>query len=680
MDFKLPEEQRNKLLGIVKQMETNGEPPERIQRAVDLYKNKYVNFRKAAVKQEAEKAPEQLDPVQFGKQKVIDPLLNMVGKAGSALDRFGGAPTRAAANEIINPSQQYLDAPFKNISQDPLIQAPKAFINQFGRNPANAPTMKQVFTERGLSDRPLSERRPSMYSESGKGIRQLKKGGILDFSPAGVAGLAGDVLTDVTNLIPLGTAAKIGAKGVKKGVGLTAKGTGKAIDYATDTNVMQKIGAGRKAFTESIGEGVKKGFTGKKAGDYGKYKAIAQRNGIAPNELNAAVKHGKESTLSRVERHAGEGPEGEKIRKANTALHQKIDKSLIGEVNKISNNQALKQNQAGQVIVDGFDRGVKKAFDELDVTYSSLLKDMPDLMIDPKAFQKMDNRIKAISDEMVFKAEKGASTEARNAAKQVLNNIKSITETQGDYQDALRMLREIGESSFSTGRQFKIPPNEKAMRDLYGTLRDALTETADSIDPLVGKQLRNNNKIMSQLMGDKSALAKTLKTEKSTEQIFKSIIMNGNTKTINALKRFLTPEELKAAKGTYLKSIMKENIEGDYPARTIYNKLRDVRQTGYLDELFDAGELDNLSDLLNLKDRVGIPILSTSGTGGSNAFLNMVKETIPRAAESGVAKVITTKAPIKKSSTLRKVVKGTLKRTPKAAQVYSVQQRNQGRQ
>ncbi len=685
----LPIERKQELAGIIKKMQKKGEPKERIQQMVKAFEVKFsapiqgdikdstINI--DAMPPEVEQQPQQLDMVQYGKQNVVDPLLKGAMYAGGVLDRFGGAPSRAAVNELLNPRKEHYEQRL-NLRHEPLLRAPLAFAKQFGRDPRGAPTSKQIFTEGGVTDKTLSELYPSRFSESGKGLRTLKKGGMFDVSPAGVMGLGGDVAFDVTNVVPLKTLGSLGLQGVKKGIGLGAKGSGKAIDYATGSNVMQKIGAGRKEFGSTFSKGIKSTFSGKAAEDYGTYLNIARRNNIDQSLLPESVKYGKSSAISRTARAKAEGPAGEQLLKRHEKAVQQVDGALADHVNKVSNGQIYAPDEVGTIIRDGFDRGVQKAFDELEVTYASILTDNPGLIIEPKALERMNRKLKKVYNKAEETVEFGASNEAKAAAQQILNNIESITKSGGDYATTLKQLRQVGNVSFGTGRKFKTPPDTESMKDLYSILRNALTDTADAINPNVGKQLKANNKIASKLIGEKSVLAKKMRnSDVSDEAIFKQFVLNGDTRKLKALKIFLNDDEWKAAKGSFMRSIMKENIEGDIAGRTVFNRLRDKESV--VGVLFDSGEMDNFIDLLKLKERIGSPILSSSGTGASNVFHTVVKESIPRAAESGVAKIITTKAPPKsaRATKVRNVIKGTLKPVPKASQVYSVQKRNEER-
>jgi hypothetical protein len=104
------------------------------------------------------------------------PVGKGVAWLGDKFDRYVDAPFRAQIGAIqdgtpINP----LD-PFK------------AAREQFGKEQLpTTPSGKEMMARAGFSTKPLSEALPGIFSETGEGAA-LKKGGIADVSPAGVAG------------------------------------------------------------------------------------------------------------------------------------------------------------------------------------------------------------------------------------------------------------------------------------------------------------------------------------------------------------------------------------------------------------------------------------------------------------------------------------------------------------
>lgn len=123
--------------------------------------------------------------------------LQKVGEFGQFIDKYTGAPTRAAVHE--------LQKDWKNVGG-----AAKKFGSQFGEDPNLAPTGKDIARYAGVTDESVSDVLPWAYSETGEGL-PLKKGGWADPTASGVVGLGVDIAADPTNLIP-GKAVSYAAK------------------------------------------------------------------------------------------------------------------------------------------------------------------------------------------------------------------------------------------------------------------------------------------------------------------------------------------------------------------------------------------------------------------------------------------------------------------------------------
>lgn len=611
----------------------------------------------------------QQSAMQFGKENIVDPLLKGASAVGGFVDKFAGAPSRVFVNEIINSPTQ------GQLTDFPIVKGALKAGRQLFRDPSQAPTGKQIMTEAGVSDTPLSEKFPKGFSETGEGATTFKKGGFFDVSPAGVAGLGVDVVADASNVVPIGQMAKLAGKGAGKVAGQTVKTAGKATDYATGTNIAQKVGAGGKEFGKTIATGLKQRFSGKLSEDLPKYLDVGKKNKIDTNLYPKSVKHGKESSISMNEKNIGEGPEGELIRRDNKELHKQINGALAEDVNRMSGGQIYDVETAGKELREGYNAGLKQAFDELDVTYNSIIKDNPRQLIEDKAFVKLESRLNGIEKRMKGQLARG-SNESKSAAKQVLDQISAIRRNNGSYKQTVDQLQQVGRENFSSVQKFQTPPDVQEMRNIYGALKDALVETADWIDPNVGKQLRTNNKIMTEIFGDKSVLAGVMGNTKSgNETLFKQLIANGDSKKIQSLKKFLTKDQWDGVKGSYLSSMMAETRAGGIKDGTLFSTLTDPYKSAKFDVMFNPNELDNFMDLLRLKDQVGAPLLSKSATGSSNMFLNF-RNDLSRATDAGIAKSITTKKPITQSPLVKRIAKKARRPALKGAQVYSVQERN----
>jgi hypothetical protein len=146
-----------------------------------------------------------------------DVALDGLITVGRAIDTYTGAPIRAG----IGAAQS---------GKNPITAATK----QIGENPDLAPTGKQIAQRAGVPDTALSDVAPWAFSESGDGMA-LKKGGALDITASGAAGLGLDIAADPTNIIPgvavakgVSAAGRLASKAAPQ-VGRIASATGNAI-------------------------------------------------------------------------------------------------------------------------------------------------------------------------------------------------------------------------------------------------------------------------------------------------------------------------------------------------------------------------------------------------------------------------------------------------------------------
>lgn len=125
--------------------------------------------------------------------------VGLLAAAGHKLDSVTGAPVRA----MIGAAQDGKADPFG------------AAVHQFGRDPSEAPTGKQIVMKAGLDDtKHLSDVLPGLYMDRNKGTSfwdpRIQKGGMLDPSAADAGGLAMNIATDPLTYIPGGMLAKGG--------------------------------------------------------------------------------------------------------------------------------------------------------------------------------------------------------------------------------------------------------------------------------------------------------------------------------------------------------------------------------------------------------------------------------------------------------------------------------------
>ncbi len=551
-------------------------------------------------------------------------VMNLLGAGGSFIDRFTGAPARAGLEGIISGTKE-------SPKQLPLIQrlgagttkGIEAFTGQFGRDPSKAPTGKQIASEElGLSTETLG----------------TKTGGAVPFgvSPAGIAGLTIDVTADPTNLVPVGTAAKTVAKTGKKIFGGGGNVGGGLVDIVTGT----KLGTG---LTDAVGAGFKKAgevtgapFISKEAPDFKKFAEISLRNNIDVEDLPTSVKFGKGSAASKQERFRaqGVGTEADEITFNFEKKKQQVNDAIVNEVDKLSGKLKLDAKNAGLLIRDGWSKRVSNVMDDLEVRYDNAVAD-PRALIEDQAFIKMDTALNKIKKDATRRAKPHRGEATVKSNEEILGWINAIESGNGSYKQTLEIMRDLGEEAFKAPNPLIAGADKAELKKMYFALRDGLTDTAMFHNPTVGEQLIKNNEILSGLIGEKNTLSKVIGNPNLDDaQLFKSLVQNGNANDYAALKSFFSPDELQAIKGAFINETMNADGFTDIiRAKSTRNTLN--RKKTALVELFEEGELQNFNDLLELSDRLGIDVLSTSGTGST---IQILKEAPQQGLEAGIQK------------------------------------------
>ncbi|NDD53887.1 hypothetical protein EBZ39_08400 [bacterium] len=135
--------------------------------------------------------------------------VNALQGLGSALDfadRYSGAASlRSAAYDVAK----------NKLSAHPIDAA----LNQYGKE--GAPTGKEIATELGVTQKGMSDLIPSLYSDTGNEWTKFKRGGALDFTGAGAAGLLTEMALDP---LAVGMPAEKGLSAVLGKVGLPTVG------------------------------------------------------------------------------------------------------------------------------------------------------------------------------------------------------------------------------------------------------------------------------------------------------------------------------------------------------------------------------------------------------------------------------------------------------------------------
>lgn len=596
---------------------------------------------------------------------VVDAAVPPLVWAGRQLDRVMTAPLRAGVTEIqkrqadrgeapnvVERYSRYLPGqlgtkglgrfnPVDDIKD--LAAGGLAATKQFGRDPDNTESSKTIAEREGVPGTALSDVAPGLYSESGSGLR-LKKGGLLDPTASGVAGMAAEMAVPIP---PAGKALSLLKPALGPGMRMAEKGVegvAKVADAATGT----KLGTGALGATKTVAKATAGAFTGAKEGfgkvfkakqadDFGESVKTAMANGIDPKILPEAVEFGPSSIVSRTARVQAEGITGQPLLERHQAGLDQVRDAVRADIEKIGGGAPLTKPDAGAVLRDGFNAGVDRAFDAVNTSHKSIIKEAPGLRLSESAVQKIAPKLEELEKWATQKAENGLTNTAKGQGQQILNAIGAFRRKGESYAGAYEALQEIGDVAFkSKNTMADIPPDISRFRKLYGDISEAMTGTVDdAFGADKGKALRESNQAMHKIYGDKSLLGKLGQESTSDEQLFQSIIEHGDTKRIAALKPYLEPEQLAALKGAFLNNMIKESADGSFPFKSLHNAIRGKGTVA--SALFEPDELKNLNALIKLGDKFGSAIMSQSGTGASNAIRESVKEVGNSIADNAVS-------------------------------------------
>lgn len=558
---------------------------------------------------------QQKQPPSFG-QKV----LSGIETVGKTIDKYTGAPTRAA----IGAAQD---------TKNPL----SAFVSQFGEDPSLAPTGRDIVKKAGVPDTALSDIIPSLYSETGEGLA-LQKGGILDPTASGTAGLAMDFAGDISNVVPgVALTKSIGRTG-KGALSLGGKIIGKSIKFVTPASVAEQAKI-LKESAESVAKQIHGIYTPKQADNAQEMLDIAKKNGIANSfdDLPIETELGNYSTATKIEAHRRATRGGEFATKHMEAI-KKTEAAVKKTIDDIAGGPPPNSVQAGDLIREGYHKSVDDFFKQIDFTHDSVIdeikahqKSLKDSgasaseialggKLDPSSLQALNGRLQSIQEHAKNLLELGTDVEKKQG-QEILNVINSIRKNSGDYENLTKRLRYIGNAAFKNkGVIGQVPPDIKSLRDIYFAIDDALIDTvAKRYDDSMAAVLKNNKELMNVFYGEKSKIAPLLNNFTSGEDLFKRVIMNGSTEEISALKSLFSdqPEIFKKLKGAFLDSLLKERFEGGFNFSQALERFKG--RENEIAYLFDSPEeVKRVTDLLRLGKTYGpvsqgIPAVGASG-------------------------------------------------------------------
>lgn len=545
--------------------------------------------------------------------------LKGVAAAGQFVDRFTGAPTRAAVGELVTGGG--------------ILGAGGKFIEQFGADPTLAPTGKEIVQAAGLPefdliDDPAKEIDKQLEAQ-GFTVSKSENAGL---TSTGAAGLAVDILADWSNFIPI----KAVLKGASQGAKQTGKVTLMAIDTATGTKIATKSADDVARAVDNVLASVKKTFKPTVADDFAEYAAIAQKNGIDPKLLPETVEFGPVSTVTKKAKVIAEGPAGEMIQERFKKAQFEIENALDRKITEFGGGAKLSDSEAGQLLLESYNNSVKKFFDQDFVTNQRIINENPGLTLTKDAAKNIESKLQGMSNFAKGRMKRGLKDQ-RVQASAVLDAVDTMKRSFKDgklsYKNANEALSNIGEEAF---KKFKGDDPMGAiyrdkLKDLYFTMRDSMnTSVAGKVSKKQAMELANSNQIISDFLSDKGIVQKIMKSDIAPEKIAKALIDNPDTQKIKALQNILgmsgDPAAINQFKGFVADKLIKKNAAGSPLYRTSINNMSKKRDI--IEAIFSPKEVTELGEVLKLGDRTGDFILNTSATNTASRFspTNFFKE------------------------------------------------------
>lgn len=556
----------------------------------------------------------QLPPAGFIKSA---PLLSALSTVGQAVDPYTGAPTRAAIAAGIK-------------GESPVSAA----ASQFGRPTSQAPTGEDIARMLGVGEGRISDIAPILYSETGEGL-PLQRRGVFDPSAAQIAGLGIDVAADPTNLIgvmPMArrAATPVAKAGVRVAKAVPAAGAG-AIDLAmmqSPARVMRGETAARRA-VEAVGdkasramESVSRVTSPKQVEDFARMSEMAKSLGISPEDLPAAVEFGPTSFISRAERAVVEGPAGERKLTKFTEAASKVDDAIKQTVTGGKPVETL--DVAGRKFIDAYNDAVDTTLKNADITYKKVQKYAPGLYLDRDASAKLETSLNGIEKRAKGMIKEGLTKTEMEQGRQLIRTVGVLRNSKGSFKKTVDALDRIGKTAFKKTYEVvdDVPPLVGEMQKLYFDTRDAIINTVDKhVSKDFAKELVQNNAIISDLLKNEkrisTAISNSTPAERRLAQLF------ADTDSIAAAKKILPKEQFDGIASNYIMSTIPRNADGDVMFGSLAKWIR--KEEPKLRSMMDADKLARLKDLSEFGNRFGTSVLSTSGTGASNSFRNVIE-------------------------------------------------------
>jgi|GEM_PF-1716434 len=358
------------------------------------------------------------------------------------------------------------------------------------------------------------------------------------------------------------------------------------------------------------------------ADDWAELKKFAESKGIDPSQLSESVEFGPRSFVSRASRNYREGPLGQEALKSFDKGRDVVESALVNEARNAGGGVALDRGSVGKMIQDEITTpnylGKDGAF------YSKLNKEVPGAALGEKARGRVDKALQSVYTK-AQKAALGGDDVAQAQAKQVMDYVERIRKADGSYEVLNEVREGLGKALGRKPVMGQVPLDQTLLGELYGGLKGGLTrEYGERLGPQELRALLEKNKAISSQMKLRAPFARAVGENAAPENVFESLISGGDSKKIESLKKILSPETMKRAKGAALNQILEKSRTGDNSIsfKSAMNELR--RKKDVLKQLLDPKEFEDFEKLIQLGERHGPDVLSMSGTGASNMFKDFV--------------------------------------------------------
>lgn len=502
--------------------------------------------------------------------------------AVDAIDSVAGAPTRSAIYELQESGS--------------LGEAGDAYLRQFGT------------TEGAPSGRDIAE-----------------KAGF-EGDTAGWLGFGVDMAADPLMLPApmLKGALSLGPKALGKTVALTDKGlrfvplAGKPYGVASD--LVQSGAKGAKNIKEYV-------FSGKFAPDYEILKSKAAEIGIGEELLPDTIKYGADTFLgkasvAKMENVAGFGM----LNRYKNGL-SKIRAAFDDRLRQFSRSEILDPIRAGENIREGAEKGIKSFWQNHKIRHTQIVEMAPDLRVPEKALAGVELKLGELQKWALGKAGSDNDklvAQAEHILRATHNLDRRLAAGDISYSQLYDNLRNIADATFDryTIRDTMYSPDYKKLREIYFTLDDALIKTVRSeISPKIAEELKRSNKAITQYFKDDKVIGRFIRDDKvSPEKLFQTLVKNGDSRKIKALRNIMDEQSFNALKGAFVDSL-KRTAADEWGFQSMQSALRN--KLGPASELFTPTELKELDEILELGKAWGPEKLSSANTSQGNIFASL---------------------------------------------------------